>query len=1611
MIYSNINLDSTFADILLEDDDTYQDSLATRYRISCTKGGASRLLDRNDTMHERPAGKIRLYTRDLAPVAADFNEQDYATINEGEPLLLETTIGRTVPLLPVAPDRAESELDASVERLFDEGGSGNQTKQGDSTGGRKDADIQPVIEATDTVEEDVAPVQPKRQRKRKSMVVDAGEASHPPKKLRKDHGTLSGTSVGSKSVFAVKRLLARAVLNAEVGVTAIHTLPFMTTSISTTPERKGGDHTDSVAGLNLHAIGVPPKFVVFSDSFHHYEKLVGPSSFCAGSSLAGGTDPTTGGFSDLTCSDFLVGDIRTVIDPDADLQKIYLFTEFNVGATRQMSLSAKVRMRAEYNVKEMRRLKSVVEKQVELLKASNFEAVEKSLRDEMNPLKECNAILEKERNAILEKERNDLDAKVTELEALVAVKERELTDLNALITSVKSQNDNLVDRVHELEISSFRLQDKVTVYENCMNQLEKSQDDRMKVVNDKFDKLYTDFVEMAIHLEEKFYPHILTTISGHRIHHHMKGSYYPIPCSILSTGIDRKTSQRYPDVPTTSWRISIQNKPLTNGKLRDHDAKESWALLKDLALYDNKIWNDPRDFAKSIEAIALPQDVPNPEQAIVEYATSRADEAGGLVSEFMASQDARLSKFEVDFKRQQGEMTNKIDKVLKAITDQIAGTLPSDTVKNLKLGTHLVSSARSYLTMDPQCSTQIYSSINAIKIHPKKQSDSHDITEENKEEKRGSSKNHLDYPTPPDPSISFITEKVLVFNSLFESLGLVPPSPNTELVCTKEEDGNVMFIESLLRSFKQKDTDQDSTQMVVASKVSMLKPVIENGATLPKTNVVKGVTIEVPITTAKEKAQRRLEDAKKLLEAVEKRFDGNAATKKTQRNLLKRQYENFIDSSLEMPDQTFDRFQKLMSQLELLDEKLSQEDVNQKLLRSLSPKWNTHAVVWRNKANLDTMSMDDLYNNLKDLQQIHPHAMEEMDLRWLMVMLTMRARRFLKKTGRKLTVNGNETIGFDKSKVECYNCHKKGYFAREYRAPRNQDNKNKESSRRSVPVETSTSTTLMRTNHPRAINDLRSSNKLHNWYQSHVALDIGSIRCFGVAFMKEKRDASTVLLINSFLVEIFNAMDMVFTGRVYNRGELIGHANESWWKEKKRAGEELIQESTKKQKMEDDKETSELKQLVETILDEEEVVIDAIPLAVKSPRIVDWKICKKGKKSYYQIVRVNEKSQMYMIFSQMLKSFDRDDLKDLYKLKMKYERSNKDTKCWNDDSCGVHSLMMQSIMQDGLAVEIVHGKEGRVLTDVAAHNPFTEFDYTFALQQLQNVNFSLLLELKSNKDASVKIVMHILRLEGPLTEKLGLNELENIANQRSALRDVFVPLVEPFSAAVLTSTKGTSDIMPATANTTALSTAFASTSSIAPISIDDYKVVGVDDQAVADEIVASFPNVDDAELNILVSSLRYSKIGVIQISPSSSITASIYTSLIDFSFSSLTNTCLLKCAKLVDAIFLSATAFLFSLLGTCLIENALKLLDDPSVNKIHGLGSSSSTSLRVSRESSSIRSTMKSANIFPLIDTLGLYCIAYSPNLMLQFYSLPATYDLDNTCCIGWSMITMIAYA
>ncbi|GJR88537.1 putative ribonuclease H-like domain-containing protein [Tanacetum coccineum] len=250
-----------------------------------------------------------------------------------------------------------------------------------------------------------------------------------------------------------------------------------------------------------------------------------------------------------------------------------------------------------------------------------------------------------------------------------------------------------------------------------------------------------------------------------------------------------------------------------------------------------------------------------------------------------------------------------------------------------------------------------------------------------------------------------------------------------------------------------------------------------------------------------------IKDAKTLWEAIKTRFGGNKESKKMQKTILKQQYDNFTASRSEGLDKTYDRFQKLISQLEIHGEVISQEDENLKLLRSLPSAWNNIALIMRNKADLDGLNIDDLYNNLKVYESkiksqsssssnsqnvafvssddtsstneavntahdvtaasLKRHAssstyaddidtddLEETDLKWQVAMLTMRVKRFLNKTGRNLNFNGKETVGFDKTKVECYNCHRRGHFAREFRAPRNQGNRNGDAPRRIVPVET-----------------------------------------------------------------------------------------------------------------------------------------------------------------------------------------------------------------------------------------------------------------------------------------------------------------------------------------------------------------------------------------------------------------------------------------------------------------------------------------------------------------------------------------------------------------------------
>nr|GEZ86604.1 hypothetical protein [Tanacetum cinerariifolium] len=241
--------------------------------------------------------------------------------------------------------------------------------------------------------------------------------------------------------------------------------------------------------------------------------------------------------------------------------------------------------------------------------------------------------------------------------------------------------------------------------------------------------------------------------------------------------------------------------------------------------------------------------------------------------------------------------------------------------------------------------------------------------------------------------------------------------------------------------------------------------IILNGDSPAPKRIVDGVLQPLAHTTAKQRLARKNElkahgtllmalldkhqlkfnshkDAKTLMEAIEKRFVGNTETQKVQKTLLKQQYENFLGSSIESLDQIHDRLQKLINQLEILGVSLSQEDINLNTTEPVSTAASVFAV--STKIPIDA---DDL---------------EEMDLKWQMAMLTVRARRFLQRTGRNLGANGPTSMGFDMSKVECYNCHRKGHFARECRSPKDtRRNDDAEPQRRNVPVETSTSNALV----------------------------------------------------------------------------------------------------------------------------------------------------------------------------------------------------------------------------------------------------------------------------------------------------------------------------------------------------------------------------------------------------------------------------------------------------------------------------------------------------------------------------------------------------------------------
>ncbi|GJX27593.1 hypothetical protein Tco_0233889 [Tanacetum coccineum] len=513
---------------------------------------------------------------------------------ENERPIVTVAKHRTVTLLPTSVVRSSGELSASVEREFvGDASVGDGGDQGfDSVAGQDN--VEPTVPVTEPVEAEIP--RPKRSKKKRVIYDSEGlpVASHPPKRLRADYGTTGGSVTGGKSPSVLNRLLQDSRLTVEQGVPALPTLPFITSSVTASPLEEGGDRTDSVTGPSLRTIGPSARFVVLSDSSHHsgaksadpevdslvrsaapvmteattvatvattvaipadvskdksapHPSVFGSSSSSEKTDRAGSEEiyvpewTVTKGF-ELNDGRLCANMIDHFTPPAffktvRGMEHEQLFTEFNVSAARNLSLSSEVRMRAEYNILEKRKWRSLAEeknilleakdKEIEDLKSQLLKAKEESaevtqLRAQVSGLEATENSLRgevasaKDHNVLLEQECNSLKLKVTGLESTIAERDHELSDLGASSSSLKSQNQSLVNQVHELEISSADLREKLEMYEGILKQLEEFQDNLMGPLRTRLAEIDADFTLCCMRSQESFHSHLLSVVAGRR---------------------------------------------------------------------------------------------------------------------------------------------------------------------------------------------------------------------------------------------------------------------------------------------------------------------------------------------------------------------------------------------------------------------------------------------------------------------------------------------------------------------------------------------------------------------------------------------------------------------------------------------------------------------------------------------------------------------------------------------------------------------------------------------------------------------------------------------------------------------------------------------------------------------------------------------------------------------------------------------------------------------------------------------------------------------------------------------------------------------------------------
>ncbi|GKA90338.1 hypothetical protein Tco_0812208 [Tanacetum coccineum] len=409
-------------------------------------------MDLNAFIRTADPRKVRIVER-----ARDKNEEPIVTVSNH----------RTVTLLPTSVVRPFEELSASIEREF----------VGDaSVGGGGDEEVTSVGS-----QDDVEPSMP--------IMENVGTEIPRPKRIKKKR-VICGSERAPAASHPAKRL--RANLMEPLGVPALPTSPFITSSVTASPLEEGEDHTDSVIGTSLRTIGPsassailyelrPPLFTTSSEKTDQTLSLfIGRSGSCFVAESIHAEEVTDAGLGEIYVPEwtmtkgFELNDGRlcaNMIDhftPPAFFKTVrgmdheQLFTEFNMSTARNLSLSSEVRMRAEYNILEKIKMEEILamrkysllgakDKEIEelrsqLLKAKDEYANVAQLRARVSSLEAIEGSLQgevasaKEHNGLIEQECGSLKLKVTSLESIIFEKDRKLSDLGASSSSLKSHN-------------------------------------------------------------------------------------------------------------------------------------------------------------------------------------------------------------------------------------------------------------------------------------------------------------------------------------------------------------------------------------------------------------------------------------------------------------------------------------------------------------------------------------------------------------------------------------------------------------------------------------------------------------------------------------------------------------------------------------------------------------------------------------------------------------------------------------------------------------------------------------------------------------------------------------------------------------------------------------------------------------------------------------------------------------------------------------------------------------------------------------------------------------------------------------------------------------------